>query len=339
MTSGTLNHFRGNEGIPTGDGSGCRGEDDVSGNGLVHPDGHRFPEAEDHDGDANEHGEGRHQGRNGNGRARQGVIYVVARQPSLGLEEPLHHGSEEGVEPPGSSRSDQRESDQDQKGRGEPEDGPSQNRFLEREDEGESQGPQPGQHERSDMHPHLPLQVVQGKGLPRFGPSGLSGGACGRSDGDTDGDYGSEKKGYRRYGEALGLHENIEGSHRFRNRSQRELGHDEADPDSQDRAENPQYGTFGQKESKDLTFGNSQAPEDPDLSAPPNHGNGHGIVDEKHAHEEGDETERRQVEPEGADHVFHLSVPGLRPADHDVRGKFLPQAGRNRLHGSSGVYE
>ena len=133
----------------------------------------------------------------------------------------------------------------------------------------------------------------------------------------------------------LCLHQDIESSYRLRDRNQGKLGHAKANDYPQECSKKTQDGSLGKKQDQNSLLRDAQTSENSNLPTSTDHRNGHGIVDQKHTHEERDETQSRQVQSEGPDHVFHLGVASLRSANHKLRREVPPQGLRDHLRGSS----
>ena len=90
---------------------GAREDEDIAVDALFHPEVDRLSKTQDHDGDADEHGEGCHQGRDGDHGPDHRVLDIAACQFSLDSEKEAKKGREKAVEERGDQRNQKGDAD------------------------------------------------------------------------------------------------------------------------------------------------------------------------------------------------------------------------------------
>ncbi len=162
------------EGRVTRNGIGARKDEHIAIDRLLHPEVNRLAETEDHDGDADEHGEGGHQCSDGDHGPCHGVVDVSARQFSFRSKQEAEKRSDEAVKEMSDRGNEKRDSDEDEKGGQESEDGPVIDGLLEGKDERKDENPDTDKAKISKAHLYFRFKGPQRQGLLRCNLGGLS---------------------------------------------------------------------------------------------------------------------------------------------------------------------
>ena len=114
----------------------------------------------------------------------------------------------------------------------------------------------------------------------------------------------------------LGHHRHIEGREVLGHHRQDAPGQAHPQNQSQETAHQAAGQAFGQEQEQHLARGHAQGPEQADLPAAAHHRQGNGLVDQKHAHEQGDGAQHRQIEAVGGHQA--LGAAALRGRPHHL---------------------
>ena len=95
------------------------------------------------------------------------------------------------------------------------------------------------------------------------------------------------------------------------------MGEKDAERRTEKRPHDADRDPFADHAKHDAGAAHPKTAQNPDLPTLPDHGHGHGVVDQEGAHEERDEAEDEQVELKRTEHLLDLGVPCLGALDVD----------------------
>ncbi len=101
--------------------------------------------------------------------------------------------------------------------------------------------------------------------------------------------------------------------------------HDHTQEEAESRSHQSQDGRLPQHQPQDLPPGHAQGAEAPQDGPPLHHREGHGVVDEEHPEDEGQEAQGREIQVEGPDHLREAGRAASRPHHLHAGTESLPE--------------
>jgi hypothetical protein len=165
--------FQGEEGRVTCDRVGTREDEHIPIDRLFHPEVHRLPEAQDHDRDADQHGEGGHQCGDSDHGPGHRIMDISTRQFSFGAKEEAENRSHQTVQESGGRGNQEGDPDDDEERSQKAENGPVSDRFLEGKDERKNEKTRADEIETPATNFNFCFQGSQRQGLFGRNPRGF----------------------------------------------------------------------------------------------------------------------------------------------------------------------
>ena len=278
-----------------------RGDVDVGPQRAVEPLDHRFAEARDHDAHAHGGRDRDHERGDGHRRPRERAGDTPGGHASEEPEAAAGHRTQDAQETDGRGGREESAADQHEEEREKAQAHPRVGEQEQRSAGGEERRPGPGGGRHGPASARVEARA--GQDLARARARRLQGGS------ERGGERGAQPQDGAHHESERGQEDLPDREHEIevvdgaRDEPEQPLRHDNAEGEPRRGADGPDGESLDHHEGEDLSARDAQRPEHADERAALDHREGHGVVDEEHADDEGEKGQRGQVEGEGARHL------------------------------------
>ena len=319
---------------------GGRADEDVGPQREVEPVPDGRAEALDHQADADRHRDRDRERGDRDAGAADRAGDRPRGEPAEGADEPSGDRRRQGHGRDGGERGQEREAEDDGEERGEARE--------ERAARGEEQqAAQPGEDDARGGHLRdepagAVLEGAATQGLDGLHPRGLEGGGHGGEDARPQAEGHGLRDGRRRERRAGDGEDVVEVVDRLGDQADGTLAEQPAEAEAEERAHRRGGRRLQEHEGEDLAPGRAEEAQRADHRAPLDDAEHHGVVDEEHADDEGEEAERGQVQLEGLGELGHGRGLLARRGDPRALGEERRdpgdlRVGRDQVHASQVV--